>query len=223
MYKPSKRLITVIAFLWVFAAPASATLVIEDFETDFDLDQIFGESPNGPVYSTRVNPFDLGLNNVPGSSAMNSVMAADLPTSTYAGVGHTFAAEQNWSDYSLVNFWLYGTGNGNELTFNLVDRDTSTLTSEVWVSQFVDDFTGWRLMQFSFADFNLASFSTVGNSELDTTNIREWSFYAETRIGNGVVATRYLLDDIVLVPETGTLSLIFAGLFAMGLKRRKAR
>lgn len=221
MYKKSKLFITAIALFLVYATPASATLVIEDFETDFDIAQLFGVSPDGPVFNSRVNPLDLGFSNVPGSAQSNSVLALDLPASSFAGVAHPLGADQDWSDYSSVYFWLFGTGNGNELTFNLVDRDSAN-TSEVWVNQFMDDFTGWRLMQLSLADFTLASFSTVGNSELDTTNILEWSFFAETRSGNGVIATRYLLDDIVLVPETGTLALIFAGLLGLSLKRRKS-
>ncbi len=63
---------------------------------------------------------------------------------------------QDWSTSEGISLWLHGTGSGTELFIDILDNrnpGSTTDDAERWTVPFVDDFTGWQLLEFPFASF----------------------------------------------------------------------
>lgn len=204
------------------SANAFSSVIVDDFEN-----QAIG---GGAFYHTQIVTPPLlstdaaGIDAVPGSSGTNSVIEASFfAPSAFAGIGHTdFDNIQNWDGFARIEFWLFGNNNGNELTFNIVNEDISGIR-EVWVNPFIDNFIGWQIVSFAFDSFSLASFSDVGDSALGLDRIVEWSFFAETRQGQGVIQSTYYLDDVKLVSAPAGILVMLFGLTGFVLARKIAK
>ncbi|GAA0857343.1 carbohydrate binding domain-containing protein [Aliiglaciecola litoralis] len=194
-----QKLLLILLLPLLFSAKIQADVVIDEFSNGPLGGGVFYSDSNGPAVNFLIDtPDALSISAVPGKMANDNLLSVSLPASVYAGVGHTLGAAQDWSQSPTITFWLYGNNSGNELSFNLVDRDSNGLT-EVWISPFFDNFVGWKNIEIGLDNFARASFSNIGDGVLNTENIEEWSFYAETRDGGGVTPATYFLDDMKLV------------------------
>ena len=195
----NKNILLAISFLLLFSAKLHATEVIDDFSNGPLGGGFFFTDSDGPSVSFSIDtPTAFSVSAVPGKTNSDNLLSLVMPESLYAGLGHTLGSAQDWSQYPSVNLWLFGNGSGNELTFNLRDRDTNSVV-EIWQRPFIDNFIGWKNIELSLEDFARAFFSDIGDGVLNTETIEEWSFYAETRDGSGVMPATYYLDDVRLV------------------------
>lgn len=138
-------------------AQAAEALLIDDFE--------------GEVSGGMDGTFDYGAGNgaqVAVSAAMDikhsgdqSIQVTyDAPADGYMWVARGFgldAARTAWSvkndqiaweDYSAFSFYIYGTGSGAEIAFDLKDGG-----NEMWRFMFTDDTAGWKQIVAPFSSF----------------------------------------------------------------------
>ena len=143
-------------------------LLVEDFESglpqgkDGPMDVGFYTFQD-PTSTVEVSTTDAPPSPVPDSAEGNTVARLDLDVDAYAGVTHAFGNEtldewvaQDWSAHEGISFWLYGNNSGAGLFVDVLDNRTDPEgdadDAERFTVAFVDDFSGWRLMQFPFAD-----------------------------------------------------------------------
>ena len=93
---------------------------------------------------------------LPEAGTPNSVLQMDVDSTSFAGFIHGFSSTQDWSKREGVSLWMYGTGSGSQMFIDILDNrnDGSTVDdAERWSIAFLDDFSGWQLLEFPFADF----------------------------------------------------------------------
>jgi len=198
---------------WAFSlgaiVPDFGTL-IDDFET--------GVAPGTPC-APGVPPLGFCTFNGAGSSVSlsnpatppapelaevgtpNSVLQMDVDVTSFAGFIHGFESagtwvSQDWSTSEGISLWMYGTGSGTDLFIDILDnRKTGSTTddAERFTVAFVDDFTGWQLLEFPFASF---SRKEIGNgAPNDGLGLFEMHGYAIGTLGTGGPLTYYF--DVV--------------------------
>ena len=97
---------------------------------------------------------------------------------------------QNWSQYSGVKFWFYGSGEGGQLQIE-IGEDKTTDVERYRAPTFVDNQLGWRLVRLDFDSFTPASWNPVpGNEVLDLLSVENIVFAANSGItSSGVRST----------------------------------
>ena len=209
--------------LIVFVAPAQA-IVIENFDSPLD-SLYFSFSDIGPIAFAQTTSADAGIAAPTGQSTSDPILSFDVPDAVFAGVGRNFydtlgtgyAGSQDWSVASGVQFWLYGSGLGTTMRLSLLDTD-STFAGELWLNDFVDDQTGWRLVELSFSDFYNAPYSVINDNVFNLDTIYSWALLGV----DGVSAGTYYIEDIELtpVPAPASFLLLVMGLLSLALSRR---
>ncbi|MDM8530345.1 CIA30 family protein [Anaerolineales bacterium HSG25] len=140
---------------------------------------------------------------MPNQTGPNPVLKMDSNVITEAGFTHAFEnsavdtwTPQDWSSYKGISFWLYGTGNGTALFFDIKDNrnaGSTTDDAETWTHTFTDTTTGWRYIEVPFNDFVRKE---TGNSAPDDrfkrTTIHGWAFGSKASSG----AQTHYLDNI---------------------------
>ncbi|MFD8573111.1 glycoside hydrolase family 3 N-terminal domain-containing protein [Streptomyces sp. NPDC059639] len=84
------------------------------------------------------------------------VLEGSYDISGYGGFSHDFAADQpahDWSAHRGIRFWWYGDDSGRKLTFEIKDGGAHGEASELWNTQFTDDFSGWKQVELPFTQF----------------------------------------------------------------------
>lgn len=198
---------------WTFTLERPSTpgdsIVIEDFEN--------GVAPGTPCPPNTPTP-DLGfctfngagstvsLSNPAtppapvraGAGSPNSVLQVDVDSTSFAGFIQGFPATQDWSTSEGISFWMYGAGSGSQLFIDVLDNrnpGSTTDDAERWTVAFLDDFTGWQLLEFPFALFVRKE---VGNgAPNDGLGLFQMHGYAVGTLGTGGVRS-YYLDDVSL-------------------------
>lgn len=143
---------------------------------------------------------------LPGTAGEdNDVLAVDVDATSYAGFIHGFendAADswvsQDWSGYEGIQLWLHGTNSGTTLFIDLLENrnpGSTTDDAERWTVDFVDDFSGWQLLEFPFADFTRKEIGNgAPNDGLTLNEVYGWAF-GTLNTGGPLI---YYLDEVAL-------------------------
>jgi beta-glucanase (GH16 family) len=202
---------------WTFTSTSpvpSTDIVIDDFET--------GVAPGGACPAgglplgfctfngagstvALANPGTPPAPALPAVGAPNSVLQLDVDSTSFAGFIHGFtnpAADawipQDWSTSEGISLWFHGAGSGSQLFIDILDNrgpGSTTDDAERWTVPFVDDFTGWQLLEFPFASFVRKE---IGNgAPNDGLGLFEMHGYAIGALGTGGART-YYVDQVSL-------------------------
>ena len=214
---------------WAFSSGAlvpGAPEVIDDFENGLP----FGSaSPNGePIgFYTFQGDGSVAIATastppapeLPAVGTPNNVMQLDADVSSFAGYIHAFEnaavdawVTQDWSTREGISFWMYGLNSGTQMFIDILDNrnpGSTTDDAERFSVPFADDFTGWQLLEFPFADFNRKE---IGNgAPNDGLGLFEMHGYAIGTLGTGGPKT-FSFDEVIVygVAEPPALAVNFA-------------
>jgi hypothetical protein len=158
---------------WAFSSTpiVPAVTVIDDFES--------GVTPGGPCPAgglplgfctfsgagssvSLANPATPPAPELPAAGSPNRVLQMDVASTSFAGFIHGFTnpamdtwVPQDWSTSEGISFWMYGSGSGPSCSSTSSTTATPARRrddAERWTVPFADDFTGWQLLEFPFAD-----------------------------------------------------------------------
>ncbi|MDJ0959802.1 MAG: carbohydrate binding domain-containing protein [Acidimicrobiia bacterium] len=100
---------------------------------------------------------------LPAVGDTNNVLQMDVDVSSFAGYIHAFEnptvdawVTKDWSTREGISFWMYGLNSGTQMFIDILDNRNPGSTvddAERFTVAFVDDFTGWQLLEFPFASF----------------------------------------------------------------------
>ena len=143
---------------------------------------------------------------LPAAPAPNSVLQVDVDSTSFAGFIHGFSnpptldawIPQDWSTSEGIAFWMYGVNSGSQMFIDILDNrnpGSTTDDAERWTVAFLDDFTGWQLLEFPFASFTRKE---IGNgAPNDGLGLFEMHGYALGVLNTGGPQT-YYVDDVSL-------------------------
>ncbi len=199
-------------YLSISSPDTEPTELIDDFESGLpygtdangiEIGFITFNDPNSdpPVLSTTDTPPDP----LPDADEPNHVLQIDLNVVAWAGFVHNFENEtvdtwvsQDWSAYEGISFWLYGTGTGTSMFFDVLDNrnpGSTTDDAERWTYDLVDNFSGWQEIQIPFADM---SRKEIGNgAPNDGFGLTEVHGYGLGTLNTGGLKT-YYVDNVKL-------------------------
>jgi beta-glucanase (GH16 family) len=156
---------------------------------------------------------------VPGSSSGNNVLAMTGNVSAFAGFIHGFEnaavdtwTPQDWSTYEGFRIWVYGLNTGTSMFIDVLDNRNPGSTSddaERYTVTFLDDFSGWRLLEFPFSSFVRKEIGNgAPNDGFTLTAVHGWALGS---LNTGGERTFYV-DDAALygVAEIPALAASFA-------------
>ena len=119
----------------------------------------------------------------------------------YGGVGRNFTSPADWSEYTGVQFWMWGSGEGGELQVEIGEDKTSDV-ERYRSAAFTDNWTGWKLIKLPFSSFSPSSYNpNPGNGKLDLTTVNNLVFAANSGKTDGGVA----LDSVAVYCVEGQL------------------
>ncbi len=137
----------------------------------------------------------------PGQVGNNTFVEATFnATSGFAGFGQDFAltgGAQDWSRYSAVSFYLYGTNSGQSVQVEILDNrsDPTTDTAERFDTVVTDNFSGWQKITIPFDNFTRATDFQPGGAPDDGLTLTEmWGVVIVLDGASGLLR----LDDIAL-------------------------
>ena len=138
----------------------------------------------------------------PGAPATNKVLEMTVTSAQFAGVTHSFTdgatsmwTPQDWSTYAGFAVWVQGQDTGETVFIDVLDNrnpGSTTDDAERWSVSFVDDFSDWRLLEWTW---DLFARKNVGNGAPDDgfnlTAVHGWAFGVTSTPGE----VTYRLDD----------------------------
>jgi beta-glucosidase len=148
---------------------------------------------------------------LPGQAQDNGLLSVSFSISDFGGLGQDFAPNpQDWSDLDGFRFWFYGSNSGLSYQVEIMDNrsDPGADTAERFDVDFVDDFSGWRLIEIPFSDFTRASdWQPPGAPDDGLTLTEMWGYAFVLPLGSasfhvddiGLLLPQQLVDDF----ETG--------------------
>ncbi len=205
--------------------PDDSSSVIDDFESGLP----FGSAvPNGePIGfytfqgdgSVAIATTDAPSAQPPAAESPNNVLQMDVDVASFAGYIHAFENEavdtwvtQDWSTREGISFWMFGSNSGTQMFIDILDNrnpGSTTDDAERFTVPFTDDFTGWQLLEFPFADFVRKE---IGNgAPNDGLGLFEMHGYAFGTLGTGGPQI-YYVDDVSVygVAEPPALAVNFS-------------
>ena len=214
---------------WAFSSGAlvpGAPDVIDDFESGLPFG---GASPNGEPIGFYTFQGDgsvaIATASTPPAPSLpevgepNNVLQMDVDVSSFAGYIHAFENEavdtwvtQDWSTREGISFWMHGSNSGTQMFIDILDNrnpGSTTDDAERFTVPFVDDFSGWQLLEFPFSDFVRKE---IGNgAPNDGLGLFEMHGYALGTLGTGGPQT-YYFDEVSVygVAEPPALAVNFA-------------
>jgi hypothetical protein len=124
---------------------------------------------------------------------------------------------QDWSADAGLSLWFFGTNSGTSLFLDILDNRNPGSTSddaERFSVSFVDDFTGWQLLEFPFTSF---ARKEIGNgAPNDGLGLVEVHGYSIGTLDTGGLRTFYI-DDVGLFSPSGVGDRQVVDDFASGL------
>ena len=157
---------------------------------------------------------------LPAAGTPNTAMQMDVDVSSFAGYIHAFEnlavdtwVTQDWSTSEGISFWMYGTNSGTQMFIDILDNrnpGSTTDDAERFTVPFVDDFTGWQLLEFPFATFVRKE---IGNgAPNDGLGLFEMHGYALGTLGTGGSAKTFYFDEVSVygVAEPPALAVNFS-------------
>ncbi len=118
----------------------------------------------------------------------------------YGGVGKEYASPQNWSQYSGVRFWFYGSGEGGSLQIEIGEDKTSDV-ERYRGGAFTDNQVGWQIVRVPFDSFSPASWNPApGNEVLDLVSVENIVF----AVNSGATTAGVAIDDVSLYVDNSS-------------------
>jgi beta-glucanase (GH16 family) len=166
-----------------------APLGFYTFQGDGSVAIATSETPPAPVLAAVGTP--------------NNVLQMDVDVASFAGYIHAFEnpavdtwVTQDWSTSEGISFWMFGSNSGTQMFIDILDNRNPGATAddaERFTVPFVDDFTGWQLLEFPFPTFVRKE---IGNgAPNDGLGLFEMHGYALGTLGTGGPQT-YYFDEV---------------------------
>ena len=198
----------------LLAGPAAAVsdpvVVVDDIEAPLSQGQTAEGTAIGwgsfqdPESTFAYQPSDSPPAPRPDAGPENTVLEVTTEVAAFTGVSHFFTDDtvtewvpQDWSGYEGFALWVYGQDTGTGLFVDVLDNRTPGSTSddaERWTVSFVDDFSGWQLLEWTWDEFARKG---VGNGAPDDgfglSEVHGWAFGATSTGGAEVT---WYLDDV---------------------------
>ncbi len=129
------------------------------------------------AYNTGAGSLICSVTNATGTvQAGSSSLQANVASGPYQNVGfyHTFTPMANWSDYSVIGFWLKGSNSSQYISFTIV----ASTANDYLVTLIHDNFTGWQREVFVLNEnfTKEGHFLKVGNPNLSQVQGLVFSF-----------------------------------------------
>jgi beta-glucanase (GH16 family) len=143
-----------------------------------------------------------GVDARPGQEGANGILEVEYDVGDFGGFGQAFEADgpQSWVATEGFRMWFKGDGSGASYTIELsgARSNPATDTSTRYNTTFVDDTTGWRLVELRWEAFALSAGFQPGGAPLDPelTLDEIWAWAIVLPGGTG----RFLLDDVGVQP-----------------------
>lgn len=190
-------------------------VVIDDFEAGLPAGTDSNGIPVGFFTFSDGSPIGISTTDTPpdtfpGAGASNNVLQMDSNVNGFAGFAHNFETgpndtwtPQDWSSFEGISFWLYGSGSGANLFFDVIENRSPGSTvddAERYSVAFTDDTLGWQFFEFTFDQF---SRKDIGNGAPNDGFSRDEVYgYAFGSLASGGAQTQYL-DDVTIYGNNG--------------------
>jgi beta-glucanase (GH16 family) len=204
-----------------------ATLVMADFEDgalflgkDSDgLDIGFvpwGDSVGNVTLDIISAGEDLAL---PEQDGDNNILRVSYNIGAFGGFTHAFTDDgenwttQDWTDFSALDFWLYGAETGAMIQVEIFDNrapDSTSDTAERWYYRVDDDFSGWEFFSIPFEYFQRRTDwqpSGAPSDGLGLTEVHGYAFAFPAGVGEHVS----YIDNVTLSNSEGNVEPVGAG------------
>jgi beta-glucanase (GH16 family) len=138
----------------------------------------------------------------------NSVLQLDLDVTSFAGVIRGFQSgsewvSQDWSTREGFSLWFYGLNSGTTVFIDILENrnpGSTTDDAERFSVEFVDDFSGWQLLEFPFSAFSRKEVGNgAPNDGFDRFEVHGWAIGT---LGTGGPRTFYV-DEVSVYGEAG--------------------
>ncbi len=159
---------------------------------------------------------------LPHQTGDNTVAQFDstIPAGGWGGFTHAFAnaaldtwVSQDWSTYTGVTFWFYGTNSGGAVNFDIFDnRTTNGDSCERWTTIFTDNFSGWQFFQIPFSSFARKDWQPGGAPNDGLTLTEVWAYALGFPAGVG--AQTHYIDKVILYGNSGATEELEVGFSA---------
>lgn len=118
----------------------------------------------------------------------------------YGGVGKEFTEPVDWTNYTGLQFWFYGSGEGGELQIEIGEDKTSDV-ERYRAPAFYDREIGWQLITLPFESFSPSDWNPVpGNGILDLRAVYNIVFAANS----GESVEGVVIDDVAVYNDGTT-------------------
>lgn len=185
---------------WSVASVTAASDSLADFEGGQPAEFFAYEGGGAFVVPSFLTVADTDALARPNQTGDNGIVQATYDATVgFSGYGIEFASPADWSNYTAVSFWLYGTNSANTFQFEIFDNGATGATAERFDYVVTDDFNGWQKIVIPFGDFTRATDFQPGGAPDDGLTLTEmWGFAIVLDGGAGMLS----LDDIVLEQPT---------------------
>ena len=138
----------------------------------------------------------------------NSVLQLDLDVTSFAGVIRGFESggewvSQDWSTREGFSLWFYGLNSGTTVFIDILENrnpGSTTDDAERHTVEFVDDFSGWQLLEFPFSSFSRKEIGNgAPNDGFDRFEVHGWALGT---LGTGGPRTFYV-DEVSVYGDAG--------------------
>jgi beta-glucanase (GH16 family) len=138
----------------------------------------------------------------------NTVLQLDLDVTSFAGVIRGFESggewvSQDWSTREGFSLWFYGQDSGTTVFIDILENRNPGSTAddaERHTVEFVDDFSGWQLLEFPFSSFSRKEIGNgAPNDGFDRFEVHGWALGT---LGTGGPRTFYV-DEVSVYGDAG--------------------
>ncbi len=199
-----------ILFLMTLSLPAVTinaqddVLILADFEEGIGYTQDehgndvgfvpWGDTAGNVVLDVVAAEGDLAL---PDQEDENSILGISYTISSFGGFSHVLTdgtdwTPDDWTDYSTLEFWLYGSDSGDVIMVELFDNravDSTHDTAERWFYRLNDNFTGWQYFSIPFDYFQRRTDwqpDGAPNDELSLRQVHGYAFSFPSGVGEHI-------------------------------------
>ncbi len=136
----------------------------------------------------------------PGGTGNYALQVAySIASGGYGGVQQVFGTPQDWSGFTTFSFKFYGMNTGHTIRLEIMDDrapGSTTDTSERFVHLFVDNFSGWKTINFNWSQFERRTdWQPAGAPNNGLTLKQMWGYSFAPLTGSG----SFELDQIQLL------------------------
>lgn len=150
---------------------------------------------------------------LPEQDGDNQVLQITYEIGAFGGFTHAFTdrqewVPQDWTDYTTLDFWLYGANSEAVIQVEIFDNrapNSSSDTAERWYYRIVDDFTGWQFFSVPFAYFQRRTDWQPGGAPSDGLGLNEVHGYAFSFPAGVGEQTNYI-DNVALSQGEGNVA-----------------